>query len=260
MTDRRFTDKEVALILRRASDLEKRSSSSAPSKARGLTLQDLKEIAAEAGIDPELVGRAVAELESPKGLKEGSRLAGPGTVRREVRAIPRELTREELAELFRVVDAEVNDQGTVAEALGSFRWSSKSRFVSTQVSLDPGGGETLLRVEERFSDAIRGGLHGIPASYGAVFSLAWVIESLSLGVLPETLIVLASAVASWSLGGAIWRFVSSRSKARVQRLAERLGLRSQELRPAEGEPPGGTHTLPGASDTPSAPLLGGGAD
>lgn len=241
MTDRRFTDKEVAIILRRASDLEKRSPSSPSSRARGLTLEDLKEIAAEAGIDPELVTRAVTEMESPRGLKEGSLLTGPGTVRREVRAVPRELTREELAELFRVVDAEVNDQGAVAEALGNFRWSSNGRFLNTQVSLDPGGGETLVRVEERFSDVIRGALHGVPASYGFIFSLAWVLESLSLGVLPETLIVLASTTASWSLGGAIWRFVSSRSKARVQRLAERLGSRSQELAPVDAPPLGGGH-------------------
>jgi hypothetical protein len=239
MTNRRFTDKEVALILRRASDLEKQSSSTALSKDAGLTLEELKEIAEEAGIDPGLVGRAVAEMESPKGLEKTSLLAGPGTVQREVRAIPGELSTEELAEIFRVVDAEVADQGTVVEALGNFRWTSKSRFMSTQVSLDPSQGETLMRVEERYNDAVRGVLHGIPASYGLVFGLAAVTEALSLGVIPESLILLGSIATGWGIGTSIWRLLSSRSRSRVQRLTEKLGVKGRELAPPDTDPEGG---------------------
>jgi len=229
MTERRFTDKEVALILRRASDLEKRDSSTALTSGRGLTLSDLKEIAAEAGIDPELVSQAVTEMEGPKGLRSGSLLAGPGTVRREVRAIPQEMSRDELADLFRLVDEEVPDQGTVQEALGNVRWTSKGRFLSTQVSLEPGAGETLMRVEERYSDGIRGALHGIPTSYGFVLGLALALEGLNLGLAPGALLVLASSATGWGLGGMIWRGLSARSRVRVQRLAERLGIRAKEL-------------------------------
>lgn len=233
MTDRRFTDKEVALILRRASDLEKKSSSTALSQDGGLTLEELKEIAGEAGIDPSLVGRAAAELESPKGLENTSLLSGPGTVQREVRTIPGELSTEELAEIFRIVDTEVADQGTVVEALGNFRWTSKGRFVSTQVSLDPSQGETMVRVEERYNDAVRGVLHGIPASYGLVFGLAAVTEALSLGVLPESLILLGSIATGWGIGTSIWRLLSSRSRTRVQRLTEKLGLDGRALAPPD---------------------------
>jgi len=229
MSEPRFTDKEVALILRRAADLEKKAPSAAGSSAKGLTLSDLKEIASEAGIDPELVARAVTELASPGGLRSGSLLTGPETVQREVRATPGELAREEMAELVRLVDEEVRDQGIVQEALGHVRWTSQGRFLSTQVSLEPGDGETLLRVEERYSDAIRGVLHGIPASYGFIFGLATALEALNLGPLPAALFTVASVAAGWGIGSAIWRGLAGRSKARVRHLAERLGARAKEI-------------------------------
>lgn len=229
MTERRFTDKEVALILRRAADLEKRTASTAVASGKGLTLSDLREIAAEAGIDPELVSRAVTEMEGPKGIRTGSLLAGPGTVQREVRAIPEELSREELADLIRVVDEEVRDQGTVQEALGHVRWTSQGRILSTQVSLEPGGGETLMRVEERYNEAIRKVLHGIPAGYGVIFGLAGAIEGLNLTLGPGALLVAASAAAGWGVGTAIWRRLATGSRSRVQKLAERLGMRAREM-------------------------------
>jgi len=229
MTERRFTDKEVALILRRAADLEKKTTSTSLSSGRGLTLSDLREIAVEAGIDPELVSRAVTEMEGPRGLQSGSVLAGPGTVRREVRAISGELSREEMAELVRLVDQEVTDQGTVQEALGHVRWTSQGRVLSTQVSFEPGGGETLMRVEERYNDALRGILHGLPAGYGFVFGLVGAMEGLNLAFGPGALFVMASAATGWGLGGAIWRGLSARSRSRVQALAEKLGLRAREM-------------------------------
>jgi len=239
MTDRRFTDKEVALILRRASDLEKRAPSTTVASGRGLTLSDLREIAAEAGIDPDLVSRAVTEMEGPRGLQTGSRLAGPGTVQREVRAVPGELSREELADLVRLVDEEVRDQGTVQEALGHVRWTSQGRVLSTQISLEPGGGETLMRVEERYNDALRGILHGLPAGYGFIFGLVGAMEGFNLAMGPGAAFVLASAAAGWGVGGAIWRGLSARSRSRVRRLAEKLGMRARELSketaPAEAE-------------------------
>ena len=189
-----------------------------------------------------MVARAVTELATPRGLRSRSFLAAPETVQREVRATPGELAREEMAELVRLVDEEVRDQGIVQEALGHVRWTSQGRFLSTQVSLEPAGGETLLRVEERYSDAIRGVLHGIPAGYGFIFGLATALEAMNLGPLPAALFTVASVAAGWGVGGAIWRGLAGRSKARVRHLAERLGARAKAIvegkdtdRPEEGD-------------------------
>ncbi|MEE8175809.1 MAG: hypothetical protein V3T97_04300, partial [Gemmatimonadota bacterium] len=58
---RHYTEKEVGLILRRATELQ-RSEPSARDPA-GLTLAELEEVATEVGIDARYLRRAAAELE-----------------------------------------------------------------------------------------------------------------------------------------------------------------------------------------------------
>lgn len=235
MSDRRFTDKEVALILRRASELEdSRGEGSAP--GRGLSLTDLQEIAAEAGINPDLIGRAVAELEDRRSLDPVS-LLGPTTVSREVRAVPNTVSEDTLAELIRLIDQEVEDQGTLQEVLGAVRWTGKSRFLSTQVSLEPSDDETLVRVEERYADALRGMLHGIPASYGLILGLPIFLEGLNLGAPLSVVLAVATGAAGWALGDTIWRRLARKSRNRVGRLAEKLTMAASRALPPPEPPP-----------------------
>jgi hypothetical protein len=86
MTERRFTDREIGLILKRAVEFEEGSPTPGPPSARGLSLGELQAVAGEAGIDLRSVGRAVAELESRRGLEPPS-IWGPSGVRREVRLV-----------------------------------------------------------------------------------------------------------------------------------------------------------------------------
>lgn len=54
---RRFTDQEVALVLRRASELDEAGPSEA--SGGGLSLEDLRDIAREVGISPQAIARVV---------------------------------------------------------------------------------------------------------------------------------------------------------------------------------------------------------
>ena len=58
-SERHYDEREVTRLLRRASELQ-RESGTAP--ATGLTLRELEEVAAEAGIDPGALRQAAAEL------------------------------------------------------------------------------------------------------------------------------------------------------------------------------------------------------
>jgi hypothetical protein len=85
---RRYGDKEVGLILRRATEFQRQEPASA-AEGGGLTLAELEEIAAEAGIDPRHLRRAASELDEsgawlrPEGAarllgdRSGSRSTGP---------------------------------------------------------------------------------------------------------------------------------------------------------------------------------------
>lgn len=234
MTERRFTDRQIGLILKRAVELEETSSSGSLPSARGLTLGELQEIAVEAGIDPGMVGRAAAEIEGRRGLDK-PRPMGPPGARREVRLLPAPLPREAVGELMRVVDQEVEAQGTVVEALGAVRWTSNTRFLSTQVSVEPSGDDTLLRVEERYSDTVRGPLHGAPAGWGGMIGLVMGIEGLGLAW-PLVIVLMATlAMVGWGVGDLVWRALSSGSEKRVAALTERLTSEASRMLPPPNE-------------------------
>jgi len=74
MSDRIYSEEEVALLIRRAVELEaERSRSGSNGDQQGLTMQDLEKIAADSGIDPELMRHAADELQndvSPRDIED----------------------------------------------------------------------------------------------------------------------------------------------------------------------------------------------
>jgi hypothetical protein len=106
---RRYSDAEVRAILRRATEAE--VSPSRGIDARGLTLQEIQEIAREAGIDPEAVRRAGLASLPPSPASAGGRLFGGPAGRRHHLFLPGRLPvgrRPELTEaLERALDREL---------------------------------------------------------------------------------------------------------------------------------------------------------
>jgi hypothetical protein len=240
MTERRFTDQDVAVILRRAVDLDREAGQDA--RGRGLTLEDLQEIAVEVGVDPEMVTRAVAELGTRSPLGSLSFFGDP-PVRRGVRAVPGTTDEDTLRELMRIVDREMPVQGAISEALGSVRWHSGTRFLSRQVSVEPSEAETIIRVEERFEDRVRAMIHLIPSFYGGMLGFVVGMEQLG-GAAPGIALGLAGGVGVFALAGRVWKWVSRRSRTRVEALADQLsGEASTRLESVGGPdrslPPGG---------------------
>lgn len=227
MTERHFTDHDVALILRRAAELDRDARSST---ARGLSARDLEEIAEDVGIDPGTIRRAIAELDRPGGGKLPSVL-GPPLANRHIRALDRELDADTIRRLMRLIDERVPAQGTVGEALGTFRWTSGGRFLSRQISVEPNPDETLVRVEERFSARARAALHLVPAGYGLAFGPVIGLEALGGG--PATAIAMAAGLGAvgWAIGRGIWEVVSARSRRRVAELSDVLEAEAGEVPP-----------------------------
>lgn len=71
MADRIYTEDEVSRLIRRAVELEAERSLSRERGKAGLSIADLEHIAAEAGIDPQLIVQAAHEMTSEKeGIKK----------------------------------------------------------------------------------------------------------------------------------------------------------------------------------------------
>jgi hypothetical protein len=117
---------------------------------------------------------------------------------------------------MRVVDREVDAPGTVVEALGGVRWTSDARFLSAQVSVEPSGEGTLLRVEEHFSETIRGPLHGIWGSLGLISGLAHGVATLRLALPLVIVLTAVGAMVGWGIGDLLWRWISAKNQDRVR--------------------------------------------
>ena len=71
MANRIYSEEEVSRLIRRAVELEAERSIAKEGNRTGLTIGDLEQIAAEAGIDPELIKQAATELnKSATGIKK----------------------------------------------------------------------------------------------------------------------------------------------------------------------------------------------
>lgn len=238
MSERRFTDQEVAKVLQRASSLEVETGETP--RARGLTLTDLKEIAGEVGIAPGLVDRAVAELASTR-LSAPRGLLGPPGVAKAIHALGGPVDRERTLEMIRVVDGAAELQGTVTEALGEVRWTGRDRFHSAQVAVSPEADETVLRVEERFVPRVRRIATLLPTAWGAMLGVGLGGPAGLLG-LPLLAAAVAGGAVGFGVGRVFWRALCARSQARVDALMQRLVQRAGTL-------PAGRSDSSGAEDS-----------
>jgi hypothetical protein len=219
---RRFTDREVALVLRRASEIDQ---AEGPTAGGGLSLEDLQEIGREVGISPEAIARAVSTLGRGSSAIEG--LAGAPLVHKSIHTVPGELNGAGLSELVHLVDERADGTGNVSEALGSLRWTSADRFRSLQVSLTPGAGETRIQVVEKAKPRFRGVVQLLPAAWGAMLAMP-IVGAGTVGGIAIAGVLAGGALVGGAIGRGVWSFLSARSHARVNALAEALSTHAGE--------------------------------
>lgn len=240
----RYSEKEVGEILRRATELQQ--TGSAGGAEEGLTLEELEDIASEAGIPSRFVRRAAAELgsgpPSPKAL--WSRLAGASLRLSFERAVGVEIEPDAFAELVPLMQVESLGQGTASVVGRTLTWTSRSdtNTSSQQVSVTTGEDETVIHAEERLGGmaaALHGGLIGGVGGgvgIGGGVALATSMGSAVLAfALPVGVVAVSYAAARW-----IFSFEVGMRRERLEILVERLAERIERLgrSPGEGNGPG----------------------
>jgi hypothetical protein len=141
---RRFDEKEFALIVRRATELQEKGA--APSTRAGLTLREIETIAAEAGIEPALIRRAALDLAGNRAPGLWRRIAGPSTHIHAERTIPGEVGADTLSAIVDAVRTELGRSGTAHDVLGGLEWTGRDSWGKVHITARPGGAETRLYV------------------------------------------------------------------------------------------------------------------
>ena len=133
MTDRRYSEDEVAEIFSRASETEQQTRRQLPA-SEGLTLGELQRIGQEAGISAELVAQAARSLDQPRQPDTPVFLGLPVGAARTVR-LERRMTDEEWERLVVDLRETFNARGVVRTEGTLRQWSNGN----LQVLLEPDG-------------------------------------------------------------------------------------------------------------------------
>lgn len=139
MNERRFSEEEVAEILKQAVEIQD-SGSTLPASQSGLTLRELKEIGREVGVAPEVIERAALRLDG-RASQTRSLLGLPLGVGRTIE-LDRTLNEEEWERLVADLRQTFDARGVVRRE-GSLRsWSNGN----LHVLLEPGSMGQRLRL------------------------------------------------------------------------------------------------------------------
>lgn len=140
---RHFSDEEFALVLRKAMELQDGGSGfSLPSE--GLSLEDMKAVARDVGIDPALVDRAVSLLPDQT-LSRVDRITG-GPSRYRLEHSGSAVKKEDLSRVLDLIRRETGHHGKVTTELDGITWETEGEVSQFHVTLSPRDGGTEVRV------------------------------------------------------------------------------------------------------------------
>lgn len=229
-SDHRFTDREVALLLQRAAEIEAQRTDAPPTQ--GMSLRQLREIATEVGISPEVFEEAVTAVQAGAKPTRSALLGAPLTYKA-ARGVDGQLDEAAMERLIRVLEEAMDQSGTVTDALGTVRWTSLTpdqRFdPTTQVSLLATRGETQISVVRRHPAMMRGFLHTLPGVWSAALFTA--VASGGFHAADRVIAIGAAvfALIGVGIGHSIWQVIGERSARKVQDVADRLASAARDL-------------------------------
>jgi hypothetical protein len=213
-----FGDRETALILQKAAELQAERGG----RTAGLSLDELRQIAGEAGIDPHLVDDALAELRRPVPTGAPAR---PKTRRGQTRweqrlELPVRLDLEDVRAVLAHLEAEFGGPGAVTELSCGTVWThlsatrghthaaieARDSGTSLHVAVERGTQRTVLR---RLGTAIGGGILGVAGLAIGEPAAFFVLTPIGLGM-------------GNLVGRGAWKVVAHRWTRRLDRLVSTL--------------------------------------
>jgi hypothetical protein len=242
-TQRRYSEKEVSRLLKRATELQ-RTTGVSPA-ARGLTLAELEDIAAEAGLDPALLRQAAAELDvgslPEAGSGIGARLAGAPLRTVIERTLPGEVPATAFAAMVPLIQMAADAPGQASQVGNTMTWQSQNPANprSLQILVAAHAGNTLIRIEERYG-ALAGGLFGGFVGGGSGVSLG--VGGALAGALGSVAIAVALPVAitttTFVVIRRVFRSIVRRRRGVLERLLDTLAAHAQSAIFSETAQPG----------------------
>jgi hypothetical protein len=234
---RRFTDREVGELIRRAIELQEGAATpgSAP-PGKGLTMDEVRQIASEVGIDPRFLDLAASGELAELDREEVPLVGGPHAWRLR-RALEGEIPEEERGRLLEAIRHEMKVKGDVEDVYGRMEWSNDDGLGAVVIGVSSRDGTTTVDVMARRGGEV-GLLHGLAVPMGGMMGGALVAGLLGLDGFAETFpAVLGCAGLSFLGVRTWWQIASARWERKLTRIADRLAEIGRSVaEPGGGEP------------------------
>ncbi len=233
---RRFGDEETQRILQTAAELQARSPAASSDGPRGLTLEELRQIAEEAGIDPRFVDLAASNEDAPVDRK-ASALAGGAYQWHFHSSLDGEIRDADRDRLVQSIRSVMGQKGDLAEVFGRLEWSHDDGGGPVIIGISVRDGKTEIDVSAVKQTEV-GLVHAIGIPFGGLFGGGAVAGMLGLagaGTLPLIAAMGGLTYGATRLG---WKLRSQWWERRLRKVIDRVSSIVQEtaLLPP-GEPP-----------------------
>ncbi|MEM7415277.1 MAG: hypothetical protein AAF389_07260 [Gemmatimonadota bacterium] len=165
-------------ILEAAADLQERSSARGTGSARGLTIQELRQVAAEAGIDPHFVDIAATDIDAPMEKGDGSIIGGPDRWHFRT-TLPGEIDDDDRDRILLALRGLMGHRGVHEEVYGRMEWSMNDGMGPTTIGVVSRDGTTEVDMTVNRSGEA-GLLHGLGVPLGGL--LIGAVTAASTGI------------------------------------------------------------------------------
>jgi hypothetical protein len=208
----RYTDEQMALILKRAADLQ------SAGEEQIHTLAEIQQIAQQVGIEPRLIATAAAGLptQTQDRANDGALFGAPSSYRL-TRHLPGSPLAAQRARLIATIRDHMSQVGSVSEFDDRIEWYAGPADNKAAVTIEPSESETVIRVDMR-QHGPKVGLYLLAGTVTLVAAVAGTIASpvVGMAVGAGTLVSTFTGARAW------WGRIAARRERRVGGLMEAL--------------------------------------
>ena len=137
-----YNEKEIGSILKRAAELSQDESGP---NAAGLSIEELQQVGSEAGLDPDLILRAAAEMQQRGPKRKKNFFGGPLSYSNDF-VLDGEIDAATWEEMISSIRGSFKDPGQVSTRENVFEWTSQSETEKAQVTALVMDGKTKFTV------------------------------------------------------------------------------------------------------------------
>ncbi len=248
---RRYGDEDVRRLLELATKFQEEQGGRGRIGGEGLTLAQIQEAAAEAGIDPVFVQRAAARIDHSGSSEPGvwwEWLAGTPLTIRTARVVPGEVTNDDFWQVPSEMDAKHSflGPGSVSMTGRTLTWkSTEGGNRAIHVTVASRMGETRIHASEELhavADNLFGGMVGA-GGLAVGLGVGIIVGGKILGSTLFTVLFAAGVIGGLYLGARrIMKWISGRRRRILESLADRIADYARpeyraESEEEEGSPP-----------------------